>query len=153
MNGTAEIILRQATKEDAQRLFDWANSADSLAASLETSTPIPWEQHVAWLDERLADPGSIIWIAQLADRPVGSVRLVNRKHGLEVAIYVEPNQRNSGHALAMLKDARTGARAQGLDGPLIARIVSGNHGSIRLFEKAGYQHLETHHDHLVLGIS
>ena len=149
----AEIVLREATIADAQLLFDWANSADSLAASLETSTPIPWEEHVAWLDERLADRGSIIWIAQLLDRPVGSVRLVNKTYGLEVAIYVTPTYRKSGHALTMLHEARTGARTEGLDGPLIARILSENDVSIRLFEKAGYRHLETHHDHVVLGIS
>jgi UDP-2,4-diacetamido-2,4,6-trideoxy-beta-L-altropyranose hydrolase len=153
MNEPAEIILREATMEDARQLFDWTNSADSLAASLETSTPIPWEEHLAWLSERLEDPGSIIWIAQLEDIPVGNVRLVNKTQGLEVAIYVALGQRKSGHALTMLKKARTEAPAQGLNGPLIARILSDNHASIRLFERAGYQHLETHDDHLVLGIS
>jgi len=152
LNEQTKILLRKANADDALLLFGWVNSVDSLAASLETSQSIPWEKHLAWLDERLADPGSIIWISQLADRPIGNVRLIGKGNGLEIAIYVDPEYRKSGHALTMLNEARTEARAQGLNKPLIARILLGNHASIRLFEKAGYRHLETHADHLVLCI-
>jgi len=153
MGNLVEIVLREATNDDAQLLFDWANSADAQAASLNTSAPIPWGDHITWLGERLKDAGSIIWIAQRSGHPIGSIRLVEKKRGLEVAIYVDPTERKSGFALTMLKKARVGARAKGLNGPLIARILLANSASIELFEKAGYHLLETHDDHLVLCIA
>jgi len=153
MNGPDKIRLHEATEKDAQLLFEWANSADSLAASLNTSAPILWEDHLAWLSNRLKDAGSIIWIAQLQGQPVGSVRLTKTEHGLEVAIYVDPSQRKSGIALTMLKEARNGARIRGLQKPLIARVLRGNSASILLFEKAGYKQLEVHDDHLVFSIN
>lgn len=148
-----DIVLREAKTSDAQLLYEWVNSADSLAASLITSNPIPWDEHCDWLATKIADPGSIIWIAKTGGQVAGSIRLVTKSTELEIAIYVDPAMRKSGIALSMLKKARETARADGMHLPLIARILRKNKASLRLFEKAGYRFDKDHADHIVLRLN
>ena len=69
-----KLSLREATKEDCTLLFRWVNDPEVRRSSL-SSEPIDWEEHVAWLTKKLADPSCHIFIASnTAGDPVGQVR-------------------------------------------------------------------------------
>ena len=70
----AHVHLRSAEPGDARLLFEWLNHADSLAGSLLTKDPVPWETHKTWFEERLSAANCGIWIAELAAAPIGQVR-------------------------------------------------------------------------------
>lgn len=76
-NGTADagcLTLRGATMADAGLLWRWANDAEVRRFSFERA-PIPWGDHVHWLERKLANPETSIWIAHAAaGTPIGQIR-------------------------------------------------------------------------------
>ncbi len=83
-----KLSLREATKEDCTLLFRWANDPEVRLSSLSPE-PIDWEDHVAWLTKKLADPSCHIFIASnTAGVPVGQVRFDLQQDG-SVAIDVQ----------------------------------------------------------------
>lgn len=146
---TDKLRLRGAGAADARLLFDWVNRPESLATKLKTTGPIAWEVHQAWLAERLADPGSGLWIAELAGAPVGQARVERRGEALEVDIFVVPaaRGRSLGRRILALLREECARRWPGL--PLVARVRPHNLASVRLFAAAGYREKEVRDDHLV----
>jgi UDP-2,4-diacetamido-2,4,6-trideoxy-beta-L-altropyranose hydrolase len=148
----AELLeLRPARSEDARTLWDWANDPGTRAQSF-VQEPIPWDRHVAWLDERLADPDVGIYLAGDADGLVGQVRVapVDPRHedggrgepvGVEVGVVVAPARRGR-HLAGPLIDAgvrratRELGRGAGLE--VVARIKVSNRASQRAFVAADF---------------
>jgi UDP-2,4-diacetamido-2,4,6-trideoxy-beta-L-altropyranose hydrolase len=143
------LRLRPAGLTDAHTLHEWACSPDSLAASVKTKAPIPWESHLAWLQARLADSKTLLWIIELRGKPAGQVRLEGGGDGVEVSIYVAPSFRKRGVALSALEQAFESGQSLWSDSRLVARILPGNTASQRLFAAAGFSLAETRDDHLV----
>lgn len=133
------VGIRPAEPRDARLLFEWASRADSLAASLRTSAPIPWERHCAWFEARMADPGTRIAIAETDGEPAGQVRIQRGPDGPEVSIYVDPSRRRGGVALALLAHAAHSAAGLWPGSPLLARVKPENEASLALFARAGYR--------------
>lgn len=146
----APVRLRPAGTADCDRLFDWVNRPDSLAASLRTSAPVPRATHEAWFAARLADPDTGLWIAERDGAPVGQVRLQRKSAALEVSIYVESAARGAGTATRMLDLARAEAAKRWPGLGLVARIKPDNAASRRLFTRAGYGRMVVERDHIVL---
>jgi spore coat polysaccharide biosynthesis protein SpsF len=146
----AAVSLRPARAADAKLLHEWVNRPESLAAKLKTTQAIPWERHLQWFESRLASPSCGIWIAESGGRPVGQVRAErDGESRFAVDIFVIPEARGTGVALAML-EALAAACAQRWPGaPLVARIKPDNWASRRLFAKAGYGGMTVNPDHLI----
>ena len=144
------ISFRPAEARDMRLVHDWANRPDSLAVSLRTSEPIPWERHCAWFAQRLADPETRISIAEADGAPTGQVRVQCGPEGPEVSIYVDPARRRGGIALELLAHAAEVASALWPGSPLLARVKPGNAASLALFARAGYRLRERRPDHLLL---
>ncbi len=142
--------FRPVTYADANTLFDWVNSLDSRAVSLQSTEPVPWQHHMSWLNERLEDPDTAMWIAEENNSPLGQVRLQCGEHGLEVSIFVATNARQRGLGRYMLKQARDRAAERWPNRALVARVKPDNGASLRLFESAGYVVRENKSDHVVL---
>jgi RimJ/RimL family protein N-acetyltransferase len=130
----ATIALRRATAADARLLFDWVNAPDALAQKERTRGPIAWPEHAAWLERRLADPGTALFIAERAGQAVGQVRLERHGDAHLVDIYVVPSVRQTGVARAALAQA---IQRAGI-GVAAARVKAGNAASRRLFETTGF---------------
>ena len=142
--------LRAVARADAKTLFDWVNSPDTRAVSLRSQEPVPWEHHLAWLDERLNDPDTAMWIAEKGDLPLGQVRLQYGESGLEVSIFVSTDARKLGVARYLLQQAKKRAAKRWPNKTLIARVKPDNQASLRLFEGVGYVMREHKPDHVVL---
>jgi RimJ/RimL family protein N-acetyltransferase len=144
-----QVALRPARESDADLLLAWVNQSDSLAAKLKTTTPIPRETHIAWLRKRLVSPECAIWVAERVGAPVGQMRAERGEDGLEVDIFVAPEARGNGIALAMLGMLAVRCAERWPGAPLIARIKPDNLASRRLFVRAGYAEAGPAPDHLV----
>lgn len=149
-HGNGMLTLRPATASDAKMLFNWVNSPDSLAVSLKTNTPILWEQHLSWLQERLSDPNSVLLMAELEGKPVGQVRFQDSGEGPEVSIYIAAEFRQQGLAQDMLRQAIPLARERWHRVPLLARIKADNAASRNLFLGSGFRVAREAQDHQVL---
>ncbi|MHA1564724.1 MAG: GNAT family N-acetyltransferase [Alphaproteobacteria bacterium] len=132
------IALRHATAADEDRLFHWVNDPASLINKRQTQTAIPRQQHHAWLQSTLHDPGTHLWIVESDHVPVGQIRLTCQQDTYEVDIFVTGSHRRHGYALAALKAALAELEATQPDARVVARIMRYNTNSVRLFERAGF---------------
>ena len=144
------MIIRPVGRDDARTLFDWVNREENRQVSLQTTAPVPWESHLAWLEARLSDRLSGQWIAEEDGHPVGQVRLQERGHGLEVSVYVIPEQRGRALALALVRHAVDEASRLWPERAVIARIRTNNAASLRLFAAAGFRLSQQCEDHVLL---
>ncbi len=130
---------RPVRYEDAALLFAWLNAPDRREVSLATRAPVAWTDHLAWLETRLADPGSALWIAEEGDTAIGQVRLQWVETGLEVSLYVAPEARRQGVGRALLDHAARAAARRWPGRRLIARVRPDNSASLALFHHLGYE--------------
>jgi len=134
------VHLRPATVDDARLLFDWVNQPDCIGAKIETSGPIEWAEHLAWFESRLSSNACGIWIAILADAPIGQVRAELGGDGqIHVDIYVATPAREAGHGAAILAALANESSVRWPGVSRVARVRNGNASSRKLFEKAGYR--------------
>lgn len=70
-------ILRPATIDDAQILFDWTNDPVTRAGSFSTK-PVQWDEHLGWLTKVLENANRHLYIVMgntIFGMPVGMLRL------------------------------------------------------------------------------
>jgi UDP-2,4-diacetamido-2,4,6-trideoxy-beta-L-altropyranose hydrolase len=92
------LQLREATDADCKLLWEWANDPEIRAGAFSPG-PIPWESHVQWFTARLADPGSVIYIAMDAEgATVGQVRY--QLHGSRAMLSVNLGRQFRGKGYA-----------------------------------------------------
>lgn len=142
------LHLRPATVEDGRLLFNWVNQPDCLAASLETTRPVEWAEHLGWLENRVSSSECGIWIATFAGAPIGQVRAeIGADDQLYVSIYIDAPARGKGHGTAMLAALATESVARWPGASLVARVRNGNVSSRKLFETAGYRLTDANDDY------
>jgi RimJ/RimL family protein N-acetyltransferase len=127
-------ILRPATVADGRMLFDWRNDEITRANSRDGGI-VSWEAHRAWLDMVLADPTRELLIAEIADTPVGTVRLDRLATEVELSWTVAPEHRDQGIGRAMVAVAVV--RCPGVR--LRARILHTNRASMAIAQAAGFR--------------
>jgi len=132
------VRLREAGAADGALLFEWVNSADSLANKERTEAPIPRAEHECWFAKRLSDPATTIWIVEADGQPVGHVRLQCNAGVAEVDIYIATERRGQGHARAALRAAIRDFRRSEPGRPVVARVLADNTASRALFESLGF---------------
>ncbi len=134
------LQLRPATPDDDRMLHRWRNDPAVRAVS-GVQDPIDFEGHRRWLARTLADPARSLFVAQVGDVPVGSIRFDRLASGhLEVSLYLDPQLQGLGLGRRMLlagERAMQAARPGGLT--VEAQVLPGNTVSQALFEACGYQ--------------
>jgi spore coat polysaccharide biosynthesis predicted glycosyltransferase SpsG len=136
------IQVRRARREDAKLLFRWANDATTRASSF-SSEAVEWATHIRWLDDRLVDPRTLLYIGSTTGGDVGQVRF-DLHETPEVSVSVAPEHRG-----VMLGGLLLEAGLEQLAltvGPsdVMARVKEGNVASRRLFEDAGFEVEDVH---------
>lgn len=135
----APVGLRLVEEADAALLLEWQRAPETRRFARNPVVPSPAE-HKAWVERRLADPGSWLCLVMSGSEPVASVRLDRLEGagtGFEVSIYVAPGQHGRGFGLAalgLLRNLAPGAR-------LLATVLEGNLASQNLFAAAGYRRI------------
>lgn len=139
LNLLRTITYRKASEEDVMQVFEWSNDPLSRTNSY-FSDPIPLETHKKWFAERLKDPSSSIYIAEVNNVPAGMIRYSLEENNAIVGILIGENFRGQGFATDFLTGtAKLYFKENKL--PVFAYIKVQNRASIRSFEKAGYQKL------------
>jgi RimJ/RimL family protein N-acetyltransferase len=132
------LVIRTASAADAELLWEWANDPDTRRWSFHAA-PIPWATHVAWLDSRLADPATRIYVVSADGAPRAVVRY--EAGGSDVAvvsIVVDPAERGRGWGTRALRLACPTAARELAAKRIDAYIKPDNRASISAFERAGF---------------
>ena len=134
----ARVTLRRLTRDDGERTYRWQQHPATRRYARNPSIPSS-EDHVAWIAQKLSDPGCVLEVIELDGMPAGVVRLdrVPRPGGelaCEVSIYVAPELAGRGVGTAALAALRRLAP----EAWLLATVLNENRTSHALFSKAGY---------------
>ena len=135
-----ELLLRPATLEDARLLFQGRNAELVRQASVNTA-PIGWEQHLAWLQQVLAQPERrLLLIGETLDGPVGVLRYDRQEErGAEVSIYLLRERLGQGWGEYLLRCGEQAVRRYWVDlESIAAQVRPGNLASLQLFLRAGF---------------
>lgn len=128
---------RKAQEKDMLVLFNWSNEKLTRANSY-SSEPISLENHKTWFAKKLADPNSLLFIAEVDKVPAGLVRYdIGEEHAV-VGVIVSENFRGRGLAPLFLKETAL-SYFDACEKPIHAYIKINNVASVKSFEKAGYQ--------------
>jgi spore coat polysaccharide biosynthesis predicted glycosyltransferase SpsG/RimJ/RimL family protein N-acetyltransferase len=136
-----EVRVRPAAGSDAHRLHEWRNDPQTRAAS-RTQDPVPWEDHLRWLEASLRRDDRRLFVASDDAGDVGTIRWDREGQGeWEVSITVAPRRRGQRLAGALLA-AGERALAEAVPGreltAYLAVVHEENAASVRLFAAAGY---------------
>jgi RimJ/RimL family protein N-acetyltransferase len=133
------LSLRPAEASDARTLWRWAGDPAS-AAGAAAPAGVPWEAHAEWLAERLADAGTLLFVAEVGRCPVGTVRFEStdawRTARVSLGLAAQARGRGlGGHLVA------AGLRALWAAHPaatVVADVPAGDEPSLRVFRKLGW---------------
>jgi len=131
------ISLRHATPRDARFVWEVNNDASVRAQSISTE-PIPWDHHVLWFSRKLADPGSVFFIATLGGAVVGLARFDILGDEATISVAVERASRGKGYGPQIIAAASHELLIARPVTRLVALIRPGNVPSLRAFTRAGY---------------
>jgi len=136
------VHLRAARADDARRVWQWRNDAQTRAQSL-TTEEIPWETHAAWYDAALKDRRRRLLIVEGPQGACGILRIDMGTDGsAEANVNLAPEARGSGIGTRVLSKGTAFAHVGLGVGRVLARIRSSNAASLRAFEKCGYRQVE-----------
>ena len=133
------LQLRVATLADAPVLHGWRNHQAVRAVS-DSSEPIAFESHQNWMQRVLQSPDRWLFVAQVGDLPVGSIRFDRLENGhLEVSLYTDPQLQGLGVGPRLLLAGEQQMHHR-LQTPFSvnATVLAGNTASQKLFEGSGY---------------
>jgi RimJ/RimL family protein N-acetyltransferase len=141
LNSSSEdwLTLRPADLGDAGFLLALRNDPETRSFSF-TQHEISDDEHLAWLELRLADADSLIWIALEGELPIGQLRLTRLDDStaeVDVAVAAACRGRGVGRAIIARGAGLCEASWPGVV-RLRARVMSGNTASLRAFSAAGY---------------
>lgn len=133
------LQLRPATAGDARLLHGWRNHPAVRAVSA-TQDPIAFDAHERWLQAVLANPARWLFVAQVGNVPVGSIRFDWLENGdCEVSLYTDPDLQGLGLGQRLLAAGEQAVLAHHPQGfTSVASVLPGNTASQHLFQAAGY---------------
>jgi UDP-2,4-diacetamido-2,4,6-trideoxy-beta-L-altropyranose hydrolase len=136
----ADMRLRPARNEDAELLWRWANDPTVRRASF-TERLIPWGEHLQWFARKRQELGCLMFIGVDAnDAPLGQVRIDGYPDGeAEIHVSVAGERRGQGWGGRLLRAAVERAGRELRTTRIHAHIKPDNGGSMRAFQKAGFQ--------------
>lgn len=134
------LDLRAASKDDAALLYSWVNDPEVRSASFSTA-PVPWVEHVSWLDRQRSDPDSALSIASDDHGPIGQFRAERRGREATVGVSIGASRRGERWAAAVIDRCSQELLARRWADVLHAWIRPANTASTRSFVRAGYRRL------------
>jgi UDP-2,4-diacetamido-2,4,6-trideoxy-beta-L-altropyranose hydrolase len=132
----SKLRLNRATSADAGLLFDWRNEATTRDMSFD-GTPIAWDSHLRWFEERLADRDTQIFVGEVDGLPVGQARLESRGEETVLSYSIDPDLRGLGFGAALVEEAVRRVRRPPAGG-FRAHVKAHNEFSKRIFRSLGW---------------
>jgi len=96
------ILVQKAVESDCRQIYEWANDADTRAASFNKDH-IEWDTHCNWLSERLRNPDCLLLICRDdKGNSLGLVRFDLAGDETIMSINLDPNMRGQGLAVFII---------------------------------------------------
>jgi UDP-2,4-diacetamido-2,4,6-trideoxy-beta-L-altropyranose hydrolase len=133
----ALLTVRRATADDVRFVYEVNNDPVARAQSLNTA-PIPWERHVAWFEQKVADPQALMFIGCRGETPVGVVRFEAHPDGSLLSFALLAAERGQGLAAPLLEAGTRAAFEHGVQ-RVIAFVRPSNQPSAKAFHRAHYE--------------
>jgi len=131
--------LRPVGENDARLLWGWANDPTTRSVSF-TTEPIPWEDHVKWLEGKMKDPNCFLYIALArGGTPLGQIRFDVEGSEAEVSVSLDARFRGRGYGSALVLAGSRKLFGDSRVRLLRAHVKEHNEPSVRAFLKAGYE--------------
>jgi RimJ/RimL family protein N-acetyltransferase len=130
---TGRVRLRPAVLADSDSLLRWRNDSDTRRWSRHEAQTSE-RDHAEWLGKALANVSRRLWIAEVRNQAVGTVRVDTTAGGYELSWTVAPEYRGQGIGTEMVRLA-----CQMLTGRVYAYVKVGNEASSRIAVAAGLQ--------------
>lgn len=137
MKKPSYLILRKATMDDCDLLYNWRNEKECRENSLNTDE-IPYDTHCTWYARRLQDKDTLIYIAMMEEKCIGMVRLDIEITTAHINYSIDSNFRGQGMGRRLLEALETEPEVQQRVAKLCAVVKSTNMASQRCFERLGY---------------
>lgn len=131
------INLRDVTPADAALLFQWRNDPLVRAMSF-TSTKIAWSSHLHWLEQRIADRDTKMFIGADELGEIGQFRAQREDRRGEVSVSVAGARRGQGAAAELIAAGTRAVISSGYVDACDAFIKPDNVASAAAFSLAGY---------------
>ena len=126
------MFLREVTMADAKLLLDWRNESSVRENSFHSEI-IAYEDHLNWLEKKLADPAEIMRILMAGNVPVGQIRLSRDAKGIEISYSIDRAFRGCGYGKEIIRLAEDTLRERGYTGKVIGLVKNGNKASRKVF--------------------
>jgi UDP-2,4-diacetamido-2,4,6-trideoxy-beta-L-altropyranose hydrolase len=136
------LVLRDASMDDAQLLFGWANDPVTRQNSFNPE-PILWNSHVEWMQNKLTDSNARLFVLELEEVACGHIRYQIEKSGEALLSFVvDPQFRSMGIGDALVAKSRYVICKQWPTCRIKALTLLENRASAAIFRKNGF--LEEH---------
>lgn len=119
------INIRQATLNDIDIYYQWANDKDVRNNAIKTE-PIKYENHIKWFNNKITDESAFLYIFEKENAPVGQVRFDNEKGFLSIGYSIDKKYRGQGLGSLIIK--------KGIE-KLISELSSSNSYILNAFVK------------------
>lgn len=134
-----EIILRQATWNDAAMILKWRNAKENRCCSLDERI-ITKKEHINWFKKVLKDKSRLFLIAEDNGKATGVLRYDIVGNTAMVSIYLKPGTSGKGIGSTMLRYGSDWLRQHVSSVTRMeAKIIPGNIASIKAFAKVGFR--------------
>lgn len=132
------LTLRRFCREDAEKLWLWANDPEVRAVSFEEHL-ITWDEHTKWLERKLPEPGFHQYIAlDFKQCPIGQIRFETTAREATVSLALEKRCRGLGYGPLLLElGIRELLRHRPVE-RVHAYVKPENKQSMRCFTRAGF---------------
>jgi len=137
------VVIRKAVEADASLLWRWRNSPEVRANSFATE-PIPWKDHLGWFLRNLISPNARIFVGQQSKgEAIGQVRFDLEDTGAVISISVDEAHRRRGLGEMLIRLGIKTFRQEFPTKPITALIKKENIASQSLFQRCGFQRVDT----------
>ena len=133
------LTFRMADVSDAEIYYEWVNEEEVRRQSFDTGR-ISLEDHLRWFKKTLIDPLVTMLVFEFKNRKVGQIRFQKVANDTAiVSISINKEERGKGLASRIIKMGTEFFMERYNGFTLQALIRKSNVGSIRSFEKAGFE--------------
>lgn len=132
-----KVLLRPADMSDAERLLGWRNDPEVVRLSV-SGEPTKAAGHWRWLRQRVNDPSTRLWIAEIDAVPCGQVRVDVEDAIGAVSISVAAERRGQGIGRSVLRALLDELEADHQTRQLTSVVHVGNHRSLGMFSSLGF---------------
>jgi len=134
----SNIVLREATFDDAKIIFDLSNDEQVRANSIKKNL-IEWQNHLKWLKIRLTDDNYKIFLFFFENNFIGQVKFEISPPEAIISISIHNDFRGKGLSAIILKRAiECFLRKNNAIKSIFALIRPENVSSIKSFSKTGF---------------